>query len=370
MADRTATIVVIGAGQAGLSAGHHLQRRGYLSAIQHPHAERSFVMLDADAAPGGAWQHRWESLRMATVNGIFDLPGFEQPPADPAEPSRTAVPRYFAAFERERQLPILRPVIVTAVERTDDEPDGELLVTTADGTWRTRAVINASGTWNSPRLPVYPGADAFRGRQLHTRDYVSADAFRGQRVAVVGGGISAVQLLEELSAVTDTRWYTRREPVFLEGDFEPETIGRDVIERVTADAEAGRPTGSVVSYTGLLWTDYARRAEARGALERRPMFLALEPHGVREADGSFTSVDAILWATGFTANLAHLDPLSLRNELGAVQVRGTRVVVEPRVHLIGFGPSQSTVGANRAGRAAVAELDRLLGRERVLAASA
>ncbi|WP_206447592.1 NAD(P)-binding domain-containing protein [Agrococcus sp. KRD186] len=370
MADRTATIVVIGAGQAGLSAGHHLQKRGYLSALEHPHAERTFVMLDADAAPGGAWQHRWESLRMATVNGIFDLPGFEQPPADPAEPSRTAVPRYFAAFERERQLPILRPVTVTAVERADDEPDGDLLATTGAGTWRTRAVINASGTWNSPRLPVYPGADAFLGRQLHTRDYVSADALRGQRVAVVGGGISAVQLLEELSAVTDTLWYTRREPVFLEGEFEPETVGRDVIERVTADAEAGRPTGSVVSYTGLLWTDYARRAEARGALERRPMFLALEPHGVREADGTFTSVDAILWATGFTANLAHLDPLALRGELGAVQVRGTRVVVEPRVHLIGFGPSQSTVGANRAGRAAVAELDRLLGRERVLAASA
>jgi hypothetical protein len=367
--DRTAAITVIGAGQAGLSAGHHLQKRGYASAIEHPQAERSFVMLDAEAAPGGAWQHRWESLRMATVNGIFDLPGFEQPPVDSAESSRTAVPRYFAAFERERQLPILRPVAVTAVERADDDADGDLLVSSSAGTWRTRAVINATGTWNSPRLPAYPGADAFLGRQLHTRDYVSADAFRGQRVAVVGGGISAVQLLEELSAITTTLWYTRREPVFLEGEFEPETIGRDVIERVTADAEAGRPTGSVVSYTGLLWTDYARRAAARAALERRPMFTAIEPRGVREADGTFTSVDAILWATGFTADLAHLDPLALRNELGAVQVRGTRVVAEPRVHLIGFGPSQSTVGANRAGRAAVAELDRLLTRERALAAS-
>ncbi|GEK80229.1 NAD(P)-binding domain-containing protein [Agrococcus baldri] len=360
--ERFATIVVIGAGQAGLSAGYHLQQRGYASAIEQPRAERSFVLLDANAAPGGAWQHRWQSLRMATVNGIFDLPGFAQPPVDPGEPSRVAVPRYFAAFERERQLPILRPVAVSRVERVDDDPGGELRVTTSAGTWRTRAVINASGTWNNPRLPGYPGADAFLGRQLHTRDYVTADAFRGQRVAVVGGGISAVQQLEELSAVTDTRWYTRREPVFLEGDFDPETTGRDVIERVTADAEAGRPTGSVVSYTGLLWTDYALRAEARGALARRPMFSGLEPHGVREADGSFTSVDAILWATGFKPDLAHLAPLGLRNELGAVQVAGTRTVAEPRVHLIGFGPSQSTVGANRAGRAAVRELDRLLAR--------
>ena len=88
------------AGQAGLSAAHHLQRRGFVSALTEPGAARTFVVLDADPAPGGAWQHRWESLRMATVNGIFELPSFPTPPIDPDEPSRTAVPRYFAAFER------------------------------------------------------------------------------------------------------------------------------------------------------------------------------------------------------------------------------------------------------------------------------
>ena len=368
--ERRAAIVVIGAGQAGLSAGFHLQRRGFASALEHPGAERTFVMLDADAAPGGAWQHRWESLHMATVNGIFDLPGFVQPPIDPDEPSRSAVPRYFAAFEREMQLPILRSVAVRSVARVDDDPAGELLVETTQGTWRTRAIVNATGTWNSPLLPHYPGLETFRGRQLHARDYVSAHELAGQRVAVVGGGISAVQQLEELSRMADTRWYTRREPVFLDGDFTPEITGRQVIERVTADTEAGRPTGSVVSYTGLLWTPYALAAKERGALQRRPMFTEIEPHGVREADGSLTTLDAIVWATGFKADLAHLDPLRLRNELGGITLRGTRVESEPRVHLVGFGPSQSTVGANRAGRAAVQELDRLLAADaRALAAA-
>ncbi|MFA4840271.1 MAG: NAD(P)/FAD-dependent oxidoreductase [Agrococcus sp.] len=357
----TATVVVIGAGQAGLSAGFHLQQRGFTSALDDPSGERTFVVLDADAAPGGAWQHRWQSLRMATVNGIFDLPGFPKPPIDDDEPSRDAVPRYFAAFEREMRLPILRPVAVAWVEREDDDPEGDLLVSTDDGTWRARAVINATGSWNNPVLPRYSGQDDFEGRQLHTRDYVSADELAGLRVGVVGGGISAVQQLEELSRVATTRWYTRREPVFLEGEFEPEVTGRQVIERVTADAEAGRPTGSVVSYTGLLWTPYARAAKERGALDRRPMFLRLEPRGVREADGTFTSLDAILWATGFKADLAHLDPLRLRNEQGGITVRGTQVADEPRVHLIGFGPSQSTVGGNRAGREAARAIDRLLG---------
>ncbi|MFG1603370.1 FAD-dependent oxidoreductase [Actinoplanes sp. NPDC049265] len=336
------TVAVIGAGQSGLSAAYHLRRRGV-----------DFVVFDAEDGPGGAWQHRWESLRMATVNGIFDLPGFPKPPLDPAEPSRTAVPHYFAEFERVTGLTVLRPVRVSAVRRADDDPAGELIVETSAGTWRVRAVINATGTWTNPVRPHYPGQATFAGVQLHTSEYVSAERFAGMRVAVVGGGISAIQQLEEISRVARTFWYTRREPVFRDGAFEPEVTGREVIAKVTADVEAGRPSGSIVSYTGLLWTPYALAAKERGALERRPMFTAIEPYGVREADGTFTSVNAILWATGFRAALTHLDPLGLRNELGGIRLTGTQVVAEPRVHLIGFGPSQSTVGANRAGREAV-----------------
>jgi cation diffusion facilitator CzcD-associated flavoprotein CzcO len=356
MTDAFATVVVIGGGQSGLSAAYHLKRRGFVSALGDNRGDRTYVVLDAETAPGGAWRHRWESLRMATVNGIFDLPGLPQPPLDPAEPSRTAVPRYFAAFERSLEPAILRPVRVTAVRAAGPDPDDDLIVESSAGRWTTRAVINATGTWTNPVLPHYPGRETFAGIQLHTHDYVSAERFAGLRVAVVGGGISAVQQLAEISQVATTFWYTRREPVFREGEFEPEVAGRETIAKVVADVEAGRPTGSVVSYTGLAWTPYAREAKKRGALERRPMFTAIEPTGVRESDGSLTTVDAILWATGFKAALAHLDPLALRNELGGIRMNGTQVAGEPRVHLVGFGPSQSTVGANRAGRQAVATL--------------
>jgi cation diffusion facilitator CzcD-associated flavoprotein CzcO len=353
---RMATVVVIGAGQAGLSAAYHLQRRGFASALDDPGAKRSFVVLDSSDGPGGAWRHRWESLHMATVNGIFDLPGYRQPPIDPDEPSRDAVPRYFAGFEREHVFPIVRPVRVLSV---DEAPDGLLDVSTDDGVWRTRAVINATGTWTNPTLPQYPGANDFSGIQLHTSEFVSGDAFAGLRVAVVGGGISAVQQLEKISRSATTFWYTRREPYFLDHEFTAET-GVKTIEKVVADVEAGRPTGSVVSYTGLAWTPYALAAKERGALERRPMFTRIEPLGVRETDGTFTPVDVILWATGFKPALAHLDPLHLRNSLGGITMRGTQVASDPRVHLIGFGPSQSTVGANRAGRAAVATIARMV----------
>jgi cation diffusion facilitator CzcD-associated flavoprotein CzcO len=339
------SVVVIGGGQSGLSAGYHLKRRGL-----------DFVILDAAPGPGGAWRERWESLRMATVNGIFDLPGFAKPPLDPDEPSRAAVPRYFAAFEDKAGLPILRPVTVYAVRSRGES----LIVETDRGTWEARAIINATGTWTNPTFPEYPGGESFRGWQLHTRDYVSADEFAGRRVAIVGGGISAVQQLEEISRVATTFWYTRREPIFRQGTFEPEVAGRETIAKVVADVSAGRPTGSVVSYTGLAWTPYAIAARDRGVLHRRPMFTAIEPFGVREHDGTFTSVVTILWATGFKAALGHLDPLHLRNELGGIQMIGTQVAADPRIHLVGFGPSQSTVGANRAGRDAVNALAKWL----------
>lgn len=364
----TATVVVIGAGQAGLSAAYHLQRRGFVpattSASESASASASgdaptYVVLDGDAAPGGAWQHRWESLRMATVNGIFDLPGLAKPPVDPQRPSREAVSEYFAAYEDHFHFPILRPVRVL---RVDDGPDARLTITSDAATWIADYVINATGTWTNPLTPDYIGADSFLGRQLHVADYVDAAQFSGQRVAVVGGGISAVQLLEEISRDAWTAWYTRREPVFIDGDFDPETTGRDVIARVTADAEAGHPPRSIVSYTGLGWTSYARAAAARGALDRRPMFTRIEPHGVREADGSFTELDAIVWATGFRPAVSHLAPLHLHNSLGGIALHGTQVAADPRIHLVGYGPSQSTVGANRAGRAAVAAIHARLAR--------
>lgn len=361
---RFATVIVLGAGQAGLSAGYHLQRSGYTTATEASRDDGAdtFVIFDANSAPGGAWQHRWDSLTMDTVNGIFDLPGLPKPELAPDEPSRDAVPRYFAQFEDTMQLPIHRPVQVKEVTRADSDPHGDLLVSTDAGQWRTRAIINATGTWNNPLLPHYPGQETFTGNQLHTRDYVSHQDFTGQRVAIIGGGISALQHLEEISRVATTLWYTRREPVFADSGFRPEIEGRRTIEQVTADAEAGKPARSVVSYTGLGWSKDAVAAYERGVLNRRPMFSAIEPYGVREADGSFTSVDTILWATGFRADLKHLTPLQLHNAVGGITVSGTEVVAEPRVHLVGFGPSQSTVGANRAGRDAVRKLGKHLSR--------
>ncbi|WP_223991864.1 FAD-dependent oxidoreductase [Arthrobacter sp. NicSoilB11] len=342
-------VVVIGAGQAGLSAAYHLQRRGI-----------DYAVLDAEEGPGGAWRHRWRSLRMATVNGISDLPGIAKPEVDPAEPSSEFLTRYFGSYEAELGLSVLRPVKVRAVRREDDDPAGRLRVETTRGDWTARAIINATGTWTRPFWPIYPGQSSFRGRQLHVADYVSAEEFRGKHVVVVGGGISAVGLLEEISRVTTTSWFTRREPVWRDAPFDA-TAGHEAVALVEDRVRQGLPPQSVVSVTGLIWTPALRAARGRGALDREPMFTSIEPDGVRRADGSLRKADVILWATGFRAELEHLAPLHLRGPGGGIAMDGTRVAAEPRVHLVGYGPSSSTIGANRAGRAALTGILKLPG---------
>lgn len=352
---RSADVLVIGAGQAGLSAAYHLARRGFLPAGRQSDSSLTYAVLDAEEGPGGAWRHRWKSLRMATVNGISDLPGIPQPEVDPAESSSAFLTRYFDAYERQLGLAIERPVRATAVSREDDARAGRLRVGTSDGAWSVRAVINATGTWTRPFWPIYPGRSTFKGRQLHVADYVSAEEFRGLHVIVVGGGISAVGLLDEISHVTSTSWFTRREPVWRETGFDRQA-GHDAVALVEERVRLGLPPQSVVAVTGLLWTPALRAAAARGVLERRPMFSAIEPDGVRLADGGFLAADVILWATGFRAELEHLAPLHLRGPGGGIAMNGTQVAAEPRVHLVGYGPSSSTIGANRAGRAAVTGL--------------
>jgi cation diffusion facilitator CzcD-associated flavoprotein CzcO len=347
---------VIGAGQAGLSAAYHLQRRG-LAPV------RGFVVLDQSPAPGGAWQFRWPSLTLSTVNRIHDLPGMRFADAVDAGAAEVraadAVPRYFASYERAFALPVYRPVRVTVVcDR------GERLVVETDrGEVSARGIINATGTWEAPYVPEVPGAERFRGRQLHTRDYRSAAEFVGLHVVVVGAGISAIQLLDEVSRVTTTTWVTRRPPEFRTGPFD-EAAGRAAVAMVEDRVRRGLPPASVVSVTGLPLTPAVEAMRARGVLERRPMFSEITDDGVRWPDGTALRADAILWCTGFRSALDHLAPLGLRGADGGIVMGGrlaTQVAKDPRVHLVGYGPSASTIGANRAGAAAADELTAALG---------
>jgi thioredoxin reductase len=347
-------VVVIGAGQAGLSAAYFLNRAGL-------EPDTGYVVLDANPEAGGAWQHRWPSLKFGTAHRIHPLPGWPFGEVDASKPASEIVGNYYADYEKHFALPVHRPVRVAHVTRADDN---RLDVVTDEATWHARAIINATGTWSNPFWPHYPGMEAFEGRQLHTVDYRSADEFAGKHVVVVGGGNSAVQLLAEISKVATTTWVTRREPVWHEGPF-TEEAGRAAVALVEQRVREGLPPQSVVSVTGLGLTPEVADANARGVLGRLPMFDYITTDAVawRGSNGNEDTAikaDVILWCTGFRASLGHLAPLDIREPGGGIRMLGTQVAKEPRLHLVGYGPSSSTIGATRAGRAAANAVIKLL----------
>ncbi|MEV5941235.1 NAD(P)-binding domain-containing protein [Streptomyces sp. NPDC051994] len=353
---RDVDVVVIGAGQAGLSGAYHLRRSGLV-------ADRDFVVLDHASRPGGAWQFRWPSLTYGKVHGMHALPGMELTGAAADRPSSEVIGSYFAAYEDAFELRVRRPVDVSAVREGEG---GRLLVETSRGGYATRALINATGTWDRPFWPRYPGQETFGGRQLHTANYPGPAEFAGLRVVVVGGGASGTQHLMEIADVAaETTWVTRRPPVFRAGPFDEEA-GREAVAMVEQRVRLGLPPRSVVSVTGLPLNDAVRAARAKGVLDRLPMFDRITPDGVAWDDGRTIEADVIIWATGFRPVIDHLAPLRLREPGGGIRLEGTRAVRDERVHLVGYGPSASTIGANRAGRAAARDIRQLLERERAV----
>src|SRR4051795_3462481 len=133
-------VIVIGAGQAGLALGHHLQRR-----------RARFLLLEAGPGIGHSWRNRWDSLTLFSPAQYDSLPGMPFPAPADTHPSKDEVADYLAGYARHFALPVRSN---TRVLRLHQDPDGGFAVTTSTGILRARQVVVATGPFQTPHIPA------------------------------------------------------------------------------------------------------------------------------------------------------------------------------------------------------------------------
>jgi putative flavoprotein involved in K+ transport len=342
-------VVVIGGGQAGLSVGYYLRRSGL-----------RYVILDGQAGPGGAWVHGWDSLRLFSPAQWSSIPGWMFPGKPDRYPTRDEVISYLTQYEERYKFPILRPVKVSAVRMDGDA----FLIETSQGVFTSRAVVSATGSWQNPFIPEYPGRDEFEGVQIHSARYRSPAEFDGKTAMIVGAGNSGAQIMAELSLRTDAIWVTLEEPQYLPDDVDGRVLFDRASEQYKAltqgTSEAAPRPGDLLGH--IVMVAPVREARDRDALHSRRPFERFTRNGVIWPDGSETQIDAVVWCTGFKPALEHLRPLRVVNEKGRVDVDGNRSIKEPRLWLAGYGnwtgfASATLVGVGRTARVIAAEIE-------------
>lgn len=180
------TVVVIGAGQAGLAMSRSLTDRS----IPHVVLERGEV--------ANSWRtERWDSLRLLTPNWMTRLPGHRYTGSDPEGYMTAAeVTRFLDDYRRSFDAPVIDNTIVEAVDPLDD---GRFRVVTGETDWRCRAVVVATGACSTPRVPAVAQALPASIQQLAPIHYRNPDQIDDGRVLVVGASASGAQIADELA---------------------------------------------------------------------------------------------------------------------------------------------------------------------------
>jgi putative flavoprotein involved in K+ transport len=292
---RETDVIVVGAGQSGLAASRALRSHGL-----------SPVVLEAAHEPGGSWPRYYDSLRAFSPARHSALSG-QTFPGDPDHyPHRDEVTDYLRRHAAGLDIEIRYHAKVTAIH---PHPRDGFIVHVADGEPVAAAgIVAASGAFDNPHTPALPGQRNFAGRQLHAADYRNPASFGGERIVIVGGGNTAMQIAYELAGVGAVTLATHR-PI----EFFPQCLnGRDVHHWLTTSGFDQLPPdwlarilpNRFVMDTG----DYANALNS-GRLDRRAMFTRFDSDRVIWADGSAEPVDSIIYATGYRPNLGYLEPL-------------------------------------------------------------
>ena len=310
---------MIGAGAAGLATAGALRQRGVESVV----LERG--------QPGQSWRERYGGLRLNSWGLMSSLPGYLLGRRYGRWPKREAFTAYLVDYAERMRVDVRTGVDAQRVERGD----AGWRVQTSSGEFESRYVVVATGEDRVPRLPDWPGREAFEGRILHSADYQRAEDFAGQDVLVVGGGNSGCEIAAQLAegAARRVRIAVRSGPLILAREYlgVPLTAGAvfgwpmpDPVLDAAGRAMQRMAFGDLTEY-GLPAPapDHQLSNQRRdgyvptvdggfvAALKRRDVEVVagverLDGPGVILADDQTLQPDAVIAATGYTTGLEPL----------------------------------------------------------------
>ena len=179
--------VIIGGGQAGLSASYYLQQQAHEN-----------IVLEQAVQPANAWRNdRWDSFTLLTPNWSFRLPGAEYAGDDPdGFMLKNEIVTRFEQYVQNAQLPVRYQVHVNSVERSAD--GGDYLVKTDTNEIRASNVIIATGLFQHAKIPAFSKTLSPKIVQLASGQYRNPQALPPGAVLVVGSAQSGAQIAEEL----------------------------------------------------------------------------------------------------------------------------------------------------------------------------
>jgi putative flavoprotein involved in K+ transport len=322
----TYDVVVVGGGQAGLAIGYFLKRR-----------EKRFVILDAAVSIGSAWRARWESLVLFTPRRYDSLPGLPFPGDPDGYPTRDEVIAYLETYREKFALPLELGSNVRAM--TQD--DGTFLLDLDGRTVQARQVVVATGPFQTPRVPGFASELAPEVFQTHSQDYRAPSDVPEGSVLVVGGGNTGYQIASELSS-------THHVHLAVGGRQKPlpqKLLGRDVFWWLVTTrlfkTSINSRFGQKLSRRETLIGSSPSALEQRG-VKMKPRMTGASGRAASFSDGSDLSVDAVIWATGFSLDHSWIELPILDQDGTARHRRGVTDV--PGLYFLGL-PWQHTRGS-------------------------
>lgn len=321
--------VVIGAGQAGLSAGYHLAKKSL-----------PFLILDADERIGDHWRDRWDSLRLYSPARYDSLPGMRFPAPSSHWPTGREMADYLQAYTRRFDLPVRS---ASRVVRVEQDPGGFVLSTADGGRFAAAQVIVATGPFREPNIPPFARQLDPSIRQMHSHEYRNPGQLQAGPVLVVGLSHSGADIAFEAAdsghptilsgkshgqlpiRVTDRKWAMIGWPIV-------EFVFAHVLTMRTPMGRRMRPEirkggGPLIRIRlGDLDRAGVERHDAKtvGVRDGRPVL----------ADGTARDVSNVIWATGYRPDYSFIAAPILGDDGWPIEQRGVSPTV-PGLYFLG-----------------------------------